>query len=185
MKILISEDTPFSAKLLQHLLASLGHEVTCCSNGVEAWEEFDRCPVRIIVSDWMMPGLDGLELCRKVRERPNTPYTYFILLTAREAELESYDLAMNAGIDDFLPKPLDANTMRMRLHVAERILRFTTEIRRLKNIIPMCSWCRKIRNDHDFWQLVETYLVEQTGTAVSHGVCPTCREREFPKTHVK
>jgi phosphoserine phosphatase RsbU/P len=111
--------------------------------GTEAWETFDRAPVRVVVSDWMMPGMDGLEFCHRVRTRPNTPYTYFILLTALGTSAENYVLATAAGIDDFLPKPLDPIAIRMRLRVAHRILRFTREVHQLKQLIPICAYCHK------------------------------------------
>jgi DNA-binding response OmpR family regulator len=174
MKILIAEDEPLAAKILQNALESLGHEVTSVGDGTKAWEAFDREPVRLVVSDWIMPGLDGLDLCRKVRDRKKTPYTYFILLTSQETKTENYDLASEAGVDDFLTKPLDRPTIRMRLRVAERILRFTTEVRQLQDLIPICSQCRKVRNDKNYWQGVETYINEQTGSNFSHGICPEC-----------
>ncbi len=176
MKILIAEDEPLAAKILQNALESLGYEVTATTNGINAWEAFDRNPVRIVVSDWLMPGLDGLGLCRKVRDREKTRYTYFILLTSQETKPENYDLAAEAGVDDFLTKPLDRPTIRMRLRVAERILRFATEVRQLKDLIPICSGCRKIRNDENYWQAVETYINEQTGSNFTHGICPECTE---------
>src|ERR1700709_742288 len=121
MKILIAEDDPVSVKILQFTLEHYGHEVVTASDGTEAWEAFDREPVRVIVSDWMMPGLDGLELCQRVRDRPQTPHTYFILLTAAHTGPDDYSAAMDAGVDDFLTKPLDRETIRTRLRVAERI----------------------------------------------------------------
>jgi sigma-B regulation protein RsbU (phosphoserine phosphatase) len=174
MKILLAEDDPVAAKILQRALESFGHDVLAVSNGDEAWQKFDRDPVRLIVSDWIMPGMDGLDFCRKVRERPRTPYTYFILLTSQETGPGNYDLATNAGVDDFLSKPLDRPTIRMRLRVAERILLYTTEIRQLKDLIPICAYCRKIRNDDNYWQRVETYINEQTGSNFTHGICPEC-----------
>jgi DNA-binding response OmpR family regulator len=176
MKILIAEDEPLAAKILQNALESFGHEVIATRNGIKAWEAFDRDPVRLIVSDWLMPGLDGLGLCQKVRDRKKTPYTYFILLTSQETKPENYDRASEAGVDDFLTKPLDRPTIRMRLRVAERILRFTTEIRQLQDMIPICSRCRKIRDDKNYWQGVETYITEQTGSNFTHGICPECTE---------
>jgi sigma-B regulation protein RsbU (phosphoserine phosphatase) len=173
MKILIAEDEPVAAKLLQRALESFGHDVSLSSNGEDAWASFQQDPVRLIVSDWIMPGLDGLQLCKKIRERENAPYTYFILLTSQDTRLQNYDLAMEAGVDDFLTKPLDRLTIRMRLQVAERILRFTTEVRQLRKLIPMCAWCRKIRNDDNYWQMVESYVTEQTGSEFSHCMCPS------------
>jgi sigma-B regulation protein RsbU (phosphoserine phosphatase) len=177
MKILIAEDDPVAAKILQRALENMGHDVIACPNGDEAWSAFDRDPVRVVVSDWFMPGLDGLALCRKIRARAKTPYTYFILLTSQGTGPENYDLASAAGIDDFLTKPLDRPTIRMRLRVAERILSYATEIRQLKDLIPICSYCRKIRNDKNYWQMVETYIGEQTGSNFTHGICPDCHAK--------
>ena len=177
MKILIAEDDPVAARILAKELELLGHEVVSTCDGIEAWRSFDVEPVRLIVSDWLMPGLDGLGLCQKVRERKKTPYTYFILLTSQETKPGNYDLATTAGVDDFLSKPLDQPTIRMRLRVAERILGFTTEIRQLQELIPICAYCRKIRNDGNYWQMVETYINEQTGSNFTHGICPACSEK--------
>jgi sigma-B regulation protein RsbU (phosphoserine phosphatase) len=162
MKILIAEDESVAAEILLMSLESLGHEVTRTSNGLEAWDTFDRDPIRLIVSDWFMPGLDGLGLCQKIRARKNTPYT---------------DLATAAGVDDFLTKPLDQPTIRMRLRVAERILRFATQIHQLQDLIPICAYCRKIRTDDNYWQIVEVYIAEQTGSNFTHGMCPDCAAR--------
>jgi CheY-like chemotaxis protein len=178
MKILIAEDDPVSVKVLQFALEQFGHDVVAAADGAEAWEKFDADPVRVIVSDWMMPTLDGLELCRKVRERPKTDYTYFILLTAINSGRETFRQAMDAGIDDFLSKPLDREAILMRLRVAERILEYTTQIRTLKQLIPICMYCKRIRDDRNYWDQVEHYFHEHTGSNFSHGICPTCLEKE-------
>ena len=179
MKILIAEDDPVSRKILQATLMSEGHEVICTSDGAEAWERFDRDPVRVIVSDWMMPGIDGLEFCERVRARPKTEYPYFILLTANHTSRENLRLAMAAGIDDFLSKPLDREAIFMRLRVAARILDFTTQIRVLKELIPICMYCKKVRDDSDYWQQVDTYIHTCTGSNFSHGICPECLDRHL------
>ncbi len=174
MKILIAEDDQISRKLLTTTLKQFGHEVNAFDNGADAWAEFDASPVRVIVSDWLMPGLDGLDFCRKVRKRAQTEYTYFILLTANVQGKDTYMEAMNAGIDDFLAKPLDRDQIWMRLKVAERILKYATTIQDLESMLPICSYCKKVRDDNNYWQQVETYLSNRTGTSFSHSVCPTC-----------
>jgi sigma-B regulation protein RsbU (phosphoserine phosphatase) len=179
MKILIAEDDPVSVKILQFTLQHFGHEVVTASNGTEAWEAFDRDPVRVIVSDWMMPGLDGLELCQKVRQRAKTDYTYFILLTAINTGRDNLRKAMDAGIDDFLGKPLDREAIMMRLRVAERILEFTTQIRQLKELIPICMYCKRVRDDTNYWDQVETYIHTHTGSSFSHGICPECFDKQM------
>jgi phosphoserine phosphatase RsbU/P len=174
MKILIAEDDPVTVQILRFTLLHYGHEVVSASNGAEAWEKFDADPFRVIVSDWMMPGVDGLDLCRKVRERPKTDYTYFILLTAVNTGRENLRHAMDAGIDDFLTKPLDREAILMRLRVAERILEYTTQIRQLKELIPICMYCKRIRDDTNYWDQLETYIHMHTGSNFSHGICPEC-----------
>jgi DNA-binding response OmpR family regulator len=176
MKILIAEDDPVSLKILEAALRSDGHDVVTTNSGEEAWERFDREPVRVVVSDWMMPGLDGLELCRRVRGRLRTEYTYFILLTANHPSRENLRTAMRSGCDDFLTKPLDREAIFLRLRVAARILDFTTQIRVLKELIPICMYCKKVRDDSDYWQQVDTYIHACTGSNFSHGICPDCFE---------
>ncbi|MEA3208739.1 MAG: hypothetical protein QOE70_1796 [Chthoniobacter sp.] len=188
MKILIAEDDAIATKVLRLTLQRLGHEVVAARDGAEAWELFDEEPFRVIVSDWMMPELDGLDLCRRVRDRAQTPYTYFIILTAAHTDPDDYTLAMDSGVDDFLTKPLNREMLRTRLYVAQRILRYTTEISLLQDIIPMCSYCNKVRDGVDYWQRVETYIRARTGSRFSHGVCPDCYDeqvrlldKEFPE----
>ena len=174
MKILIAEDDPVTVQILRFTLIHYGHEVVSATDGSEAWEKFDAEPFRVIVSDWMMPGIDGLDLCRKVRDRPKTDYTYFILLTAVNTGRENLRHAMDAGIDDFLTKPLDREAILMRLRVAERILEYTTQIRQLKELIPICMYCKRIRDDTNYWDQLETYIHMHTGSNFSHGICPEC-----------
>jgi len=174
MKIIVAEDDPVSRARVTAILQLLGHEPVTCENGLEAWNAFDHEPVRLIISDWMMPGMDGLELCKKVRERPKTEYTYFILVTAEHTSEKDYDNAIREDVDDFLIKPLDRGAIWRRLRVAERILTFATELRQLKTLIPICMYCKKIRDDSDYWEQMEHYIHEHTGSDFSHGICPDC-----------
>lgn len=174
MKILIVEDDPVSRKLLEATLVREGHEVVVAVDGRQAWEMFDRDPQRVVISDWMMPEMDGLELCRRVRARPKTPYTYFILLTAIDASRDNVRRAMVEGVDDFLSKPLNPEAIWARLHVAGRILNYTREIRQLQDLLPICMYCKKIREDEVYWTQIEEYIATRTGAGFSHGICPDC-----------
>ena len=180
-RILMAEDDAVSARILQVALSKFGYEPVIAGDGDEAWEKFNQNPVRLIVSDWMMPGLDGLALCEKVRAHPKTPYTYFILLTANHTSADNYEMASAAGVDDFLTKPLDREAIRMRLRVAERILKYTAEIRQLQEMIPICVYCHKVRDEHDYWDLVESYIQKETGSRFSHCACPDCYEKELQR----
>ena len=133
-------------------------------------------PVRLVVSDWMMPELDGLSFAAAYANGEITDYTYFILLTANHAGRDNLALATEAGIDDFLHKPLDREAVWMRLRVAERILGYSRQIRQLSELLPICSYCKRIRDDGAYWQQFEAYIQEHTGSHFSHGVCPECFE---------
>jgi sigma-B regulation protein RsbU (phosphoserine phosphatase) len=179
MKILVAEDDPVAAKVLQFALESLGHQPALTRSSSEAWEAFDRDPPRLIVSDWRLPSLDALEFCRKVRVRPNTLYTYFILLTAPETSAENRERATRAGVDAFLPKPLHPATIQTRLRVAERRLRCRNEGVQLKALVPICGWCHRVRRENGCWKRVEAYMGQCTGAIFTHGLCPACFEREI------
>jgi two-component system NtrC family sensor kinase len=121
MKILIAEDDPVSRRLLQSYLERWGHEVVTAQDGAAAWALFQSGDFPIVISDWMMPELDGLELIRRVRSFPRPGYVYAILLTAR-AQKEDIVQGMEAGADDFLTKPFDRDELRVRLRAGERII---------------------------------------------------------------
>src|SRR6478752_6940408 len=104
MKILMVEDDPIASAVLQAALKSLGHEVTVTTDGLAAWNRLASDPHRLVISDWMMPGLDGLELCRRIRAQRHD-YTYFILLSNLTTAGDNLSQAIAAGVDDFLTKP--------------------------------------------------------------------------------
>jgi DNA-binding response OmpR family regulator len=132
--------------------------------------------VRVVVSDWQMPRVDGLELCRRLRARGGD-YLYFILLTQMASNAKNLAEATEAGVDDFLGKPIDPGQLWMRLRVAERILGFTTEVKQLESFLPICGYCKNVRDDKNYWQRIEQYVSTRTGTSFSHGVCPDCYDR--------
>lgn len=174
MKVLAVEDDPVAAAVLARTLRKLGHEVVIAANGEEALARLVDEPVRVVVSDWVMPGVDGLELCRRVRARLDADYVYFILLTGLLPSEDNQREAIEAGVDDFLSKPLQTQEIWMRLRVAERILRFATQVRQLEEFLPICGYCKKVRDDSNYWQQIESYINTRTGTDFSHSVCPDC-----------
>ncbi len=179
MKVLAVEDDPVAQLVLEASLRSLGHEVTVLADGAAAWEALQATDgPRVVVSDWMLPGIDGLELCRRVRSAKRD-YVYFILLSQRSASDENHEAALAAGVDDFLSKPVDLRELRMRLRVAERIIDYTRQVRQLESFLPICSYCKNVRDDKNYWQRIETFLHARTGTNFSHGVCPECYESQI------
>ncbi|MDP9004656.1 MAG: response regulator [Verrucomicrobiota bacterium] len=128
MKILIAEDDDISRLLLRSALTKLGHDVHQAANGGEAWDAWQNNQFQFVISDWMMPDLDGLEFCRRVRAERRIDYTYIILLTARTGKT-NYLEAMTAGADDFITKPFEKDELGARVHVATRILELHANLR--------------------------------------------------------
>ncbi len=127
-RILIVEDDPVSALLLRKVLEQRGSQVDHAENGVQALRKFEAHPYRVVISDWMMPAMDGIELCRKIRSVADG-YVYMILLSAK-SQKEDRLSAYSAGVDDFLTKPLDREELCARLKVAQRILSAEDNLRR-------------------------------------------------------
>jgi len=128
LKILVADDDTSSRLVLGATLKKLGHQVTAVADGRQAWEAWQRDEYALFISDWMMPDLDGLELCRLIRAEPRQHYTYIILLTALGGR-GRYLEGMGAGADDFITKPFDEEQLATRLHVAARILQLHERLR--------------------------------------------------------
>src|SRR5262245_32638303 len=127
MRILVAEDQEPSGLVLRKTLETLGHEAFVVSSGAEAWERIVAEDWRLVSTDWMMPRLDGPELCRRIRGRQGSPYTYIILLTGRDGRLDRLK-GLAAGADDFLTKPVDREELAVRLAIARRILGVQAEL---------------------------------------------------------
>lgn len=178
MKILIAEDDRVSRIVLSELLTKSGHEVSAVENGQLAWDQYSSQPVPMLISDWMMPVMDGLQLCRRIRAEKRASYTYIILLTALSGKA-NYLEGMEAGADDFIVKPFDADELQARLRAAERILDLQHEVRQLRGLLPICSYCKKIRDDRNIWTQLEQYVSERSEALFSHSLCPDCFDREM------
>jgi sigma-B regulation protein RsbU (phosphoserine phosphatase) len=129
MRILVADDDEVSAEILIQSLSSMAHEVVFASNGAEAWSLLQKEPFRLVILDWMMPEMDGMEVCRSIRAMQANGYTYIILLTGRTDRKDRLE-ALEGGADDFLTKPLDNGELVARLNVANRILETEEAVRR-------------------------------------------------------
>src|SRR5271154_5094695 len=126
-RVLIAEDDPMLRKILRSSLEGWGYQVTAVEDGAKAWEMLQQDPApQMLILDWMMPAIDGLELCRLLRERYRLPYQYILLVTAKD---DKQDLVrgLEAGADDYLSKPFDRNELRARLRTGRRILTLQDE----------------------------------------------------------
>ena len=121
MKILIAEDDTTTRLIFGATLRKMGHTVTAVEDGGKAWKAWQQEEYSLLISDWIMPDIDGLELCKRIRAQPSLQYTYIILLTSMDGK-GSYLEGMDAGADDFITKPFDEEQLAARLRVAERII---------------------------------------------------------------
>src|SRR6266446_220269 len=173
MNILIVDDDSTSRILLSATLKKLGHQVTAASSAEEVLAALESGHVPLLISDLVMPGLNGLDLCRRIRAANRPQYTYIILLTSVSGK-SGYLVGMKAGADDFLSKPLDQDLLAARLVAAERILNLQSQVKQLSGLLPICCVCKKVRDDKNYWQQVESYIVKRTDAKFSHGYCPDC-----------
>jgi DNA-binding response OmpR family regulator len=196
MRILVADDDTVSRKVLERTLAGWGHEVVSAADGEAAWEVLRRDDApRLAVLDWMMPGLEGPQVCRLVRSLNRPVPTYAILLTSK-GERADVVAGLDSGADDYVTKPFDRAELESRIRVGERVVSLQqgladrvkeleeslARVRRLHGLLPVCAWCKRIRNDGDYWQSVEEYVTELTDLRVTHGICPPCLARECGET---
>jgi len=189
MNILLADDDEMSRKTLHHRLTQLGHTVWVAVDGREAWDLFETHHVALdmAILDWMMPEIDGVELCRKIRAFQGQHYHYIILLTAREQTRDVIS-GLQSGADDYVTKPYEFAELEARISTGLRIVTLETtlsqkvgelqrtlaQVRQLHGLLPICCYCKKVRSDHDYWQEVERYLSDHADVKFSHGICPDC-----------
>ena len=191
MRILVAEDDRVTATLLTSLLHPWGYDVVVAHDGPAAVATFENNPtVQLVLLDWMLPGIDGPEVCRRIhRVRGDRP-TYVVLLTSRGAPADVVT-GLDAGADDYLVKPFDFNELRARLHAGTRILdlqerlgskirelqKVLADVRTLTGLLPICAYCKSIRDDSNYWRQVEEYVGAHSDVQFTHGICPAC----FPR----
>ena len=191
--ILVAEDDPISRRSTIAILSKDGYRIVEAVNGTEAWAIFEQPESpKLAIIDWMMPGLDGLDLCRGLSDRVDGRLVYVILLTAK-GERDDVVTGLEAGADDYMIKPFHAEELRARVRAGFRILELQEglskrvgeleqaliQIKKLQGLLPICSYCKKIRDDGNYWHQVEEYLSHHSEVKFSHGICPNCFDKEM------
>jgi sigma-B regulation protein RsbU (phosphoserine phosphatase) len=195
MRILIAEDDFTSRTVLKGILKKAGHEVVETVDGAAAWNALQQPDApRIAVLDWMMPEMDGIEVVRKVLALQSEKPPYLIMLTTK-GEKADIVAGLSAGANDYLSKPFDAGELRARIEVGRRMIEMQDtlarkvnelhqaleQIKTLRGILPICSNCKKIRDDQGYWNQVEVFIHDHTEADFSHGMCPECMKKLYPE----
>jgi len=191
VRILIAEDDRVSRRLLEARLLKDGHEVVLAEDGAQAWEALQKDPsILLAILDWNMPGLTGPEICQSVRQIQTDQPPYLILLTSRDTR-EDIVSGLQAGANDYVTKPFDFDELRARVQVGERVIQLQksvadhvkelenalANVKMLQGLLPICLYCKKIRDDQNYWQQLDKYVAEHTKARFSHGICPECYEK--------
>ena len=185
-KILIADDEPVTRAAVKKVVTRRGWEVVVCDNGHDAAAQFDlENPPDVAVLDWMMPGLDGSELCQRLRKKKVR--AYLIMLTGRTRP-EDLVQALASGADDYVRKPFDWSELIARIKVGVRVSLLQRQLdekvcqlqaslanaKQLRGLLPICSYCKRIRDDRDYWNGLEHYISSHSDAKFTHGVCPSC-----------
>ena len=191
MKILIAEDDTTSQVMLKAMVAKAGYEPVVTGDGLSAYELLIKPGApKLALLDWMMPGMDGAEVCRKIRELKSNDPTYIILLTSRD-DKKDIIRGLKSGANDYITKPYDVEELQVRISVGRKVVELQSllagrivelqaalgHIKTLKGLLPICMYCKKIRDDKQYWQQVEQYVTSHTEAQFSHGICPDCYKK--------
>jgi DNA-binding response OmpR family regulator len=188
MQILIADDDAISRRLAVHALAGCGADVATAEDGHAAWQQIqERTQSTVMILDRMMPGIDGLDLCRSARLLPTFPPLYIVMVTSASGTAD-VTAGLDAGADDYVVKPFKSAELKARAQVGMRIVALQetmarrlaeleqalASVKQLRGLLPMCSYCKKIRVDDKYWQQLEGYLTDHSDAEFSHGICPEC-----------
>jgi sigma-B regulation protein RsbU (phosphoserine phosphatase) len=194
MQVLLAEDDLVSSRMLEVMLTRWGYRPIVVKEGASAWERLQASDgPRLAILDWMMPEMDGIEICRRVRNKLGSDYIYIILLTAR-GQKEDVVEGLEAGADDYITKPFDQAELRSRLRAGERILELKASlaqkvreleealqhVRSLQGLLPICMHCKKIRDEGQIWRRMEAYIEDHSTAKFSHALCDECLAKYYP-----
>lgn len=157
MNVLVVDDDLTSRTILGAILKKLGHKVLTARNGAEALTALENTAISLVISDMVMPEVDGLELCRRVRAGHRSEYTYIILLTSLGGKYGQL-VGMRAGADDFLAKPCNEEMLSARLRVAEHILSLQSKVKQLAADAAECPRGKRIGQQHESWASLQPLI---------------------------
>lgn len=204
--ILLVEDNPDDAELTRMAIEDqkIADELIVATDGLQAVEwyfgqgefsERDRdATTPIVLLDLNLPKIDGFEVCRRLRAE-ETDHPPYVLMLTTAGEKGDIVKGLDVGADDYISKPFDAEELRARIEVGRRIVRMQAQmaeevkqlraalahVKTLQGILPICAFCKKIRDDDDYWRQVEEYIGSHSDAVFSHAICPGCLKKHYPE----
>jgi sigma-B regulation protein RsbU (phosphoserine phosphatase) len=191
--VLLADDDKLTLNVLNDVLTRAGYAVITATDGEQAWRKLQEGNPQVAILDWIMPGMEGVEICRRAHADPKFANCYFILLTGKSST-EDLVAGLQSGASDYLRKPFEETELLARVEVGVRFMELQTklndrvqelekaltQVRRLEGLLPICSYCKRIRNEQDYWERVDAYISQHANVRFSHNICPECYEK-----HVK
>jgi len=191
LQVLVADDEPVSRTVVSAMLKKAGYPVILANDGEQAWKKLDAADSpSLALLDWEMPGLQGPEVVQRIRSRATQTPTYVILLTSRDSSADIVQ-GLRAGADDYVTKPANEDELIARVNVGARVVQLQlaledrvrsleealANVRALQTLLPMCAYCKSIRNDQNYWEKVETYFSQHSNVSFTHSYCPNCYEK--------
>lgn len=192
--VLLADDDKLTLSVLNDVLTRAGYDVITATDGEQAWKKLQESNSQVAILDWIMPGMEGIEICRRANGDPKMANRYFILLTGKNST-EDLVAGLQAGASDYLRKPFDETELLARVEVGVRFVelqrklaerveeleRALTQVRRLEGLLPICSYCKRIRNEQDYWERVDAYISQHANVRFTHNICPECYTKHVAK----
>lgn len=194
IKILVADDDPHILAGTARMIEKSGYRVFTASDGASALEAVKTVRPDLVLTDVVMPGIEGPDLCRRIKEDPDLKGIYVVLTSGSRVESEHQADGLDSGADGYIVRPLPNREFLSRVNAMVRILKAErerdrlidelknalSELKRLSGLLPICSNCKKIRDDKGYWNQLESYISERSEALFSHSICPECAEILYP-----
>jgi CheY-like chemotaxis protein len=188
MTVLLADDSAMNRDLMRAIFSRQGYDLLEAVDGPEALQILENTPVPLVaLVDWEMPSMEGIEVCRRVRANKSLPPRFLILVTVRDSKRDVVT-GLSAGANDYVTKPFDKTELLARVRIGSEMVELQqsltqrvaelgealANVKQLSGLLPICSYCKKIRDDRNYWQQVDDYVSSHSQATFSHSICPGC-----------
>jgi DNA-binding response OmpR family regulator len=199
MTVLIADDHDINRKLLHAILTKAGYDVIQATNGTDALNILKNTTTPLVgLIDWEMPEMEGVEVCRQTRALKSAPPLFLIVVTVRDSK-QDVVAGLEAGANDYVTKPFDQTELLARVKIGTQMVELQqaltqhvkeleealANVKQLSGLLPICSYCKKIRDDKNYWERVDDYVTKHSEAQFSHSICPQCYEEIVKPEMVK